>query len=137
MSSFGYSGTIAHAVLDSGVVGGELRASAASWSAGPRYNRRSFPLVPAGTSRSASASIRLFSTAWASVASEQADERVPDGGRWLLHGTAASAWVDRILLAIVAAPCRAALVHAAALSAELAHQKPDSRYGIAARECYF
>ena len=76
--------------------------------------------MPAGTSRSASASIRLFSTAWASVASEQADERAPDGSRWLLHGTAASAWVDRILLAIVAAPCRAALVHAAALSAELA-----------------
>ena len=45
--------------------------------------------------------------------------------------------MDRILFAIVAAPCRAALVHAAALSAELAHQKPDSRYGIAARGSYF
>ena len=120
VSSFGYSGTIAHAVLDSGVVGGELRASAASWGEGPRYNRRRFTWLPSGTSRSASASIRLFSTAWASVASEQADERAPDGSRWLLHETAASAWVDRILLAIVAAPCRAALVHSAALSAELA-----------------
>jgi acyl transferase domain-containing protein len=117
VSSFGYSGTIAHAVLDGGVAGRELRASAASWSAGPRYNSRSFPWLPAVTSRSAS--IRLFSTAWASLASEHADEHA-DGSRWLLHGTAASAWVDRILLAIVAAPCRAALVHAAALSAELA-----------------
>ncbi len=67
VSSFGYSGTIAHAVLDSGVVGGELRASAASWSAGPRYNRRSFRWclpAPRGAPLPRFASFRRPRPAW-------------------------------------------------------------------------
>ena len=61
VSSFGYSGTIAHAVLDGGVGGGELRASAASWSAGPRYNSRSFPWLSPRRRRA----LRPWSTACA------------------------------------------------------------------------
>ena len=65
VSSFGYSGTIAHVLLQS--PSGFAAASAVGGSAALRFHRHAFPWATAAENALDSSAIALYSVAWAEL----------------------------------------------------------------------
>ena len=86
VSSFGYSGTIAHAVLQSSSSG---TTSAVGGGAVLRFRRRAFPWVTVAEEARDGSAIALYSVGWAEPA---APAVAPAGGQWLAVQAVAGAF---------------------------------------------
>ena len=104
VSSFGYSGTIAHALLQSAP---RVAASGVGGGAAVRFRRRAFTWATGAADARDSSAVALYSVGWAELAAAGAPTASSRGGQWLAVQPAGALGVAALsMLAAVPASVR-------------------------------
>ena len=106
VSSFGYSGTIAHALLQSAP---HIAASGVGGGAAVRFRRRAFTWATGAADARDSSAVALYSVGWAELAAAGAPTASSRGGQWLAVQPAGAFGVAALSMR-AAVPARVRLV---------------------------